>query len=194
VSRPGAIAACVLALAALGLPACGSDEDASSEAREGGPAPPGQGGEERRVTDRGVPLLPGGDNSIQAFGAEASPGDRRALARTVQAYLDARVSGRWEHACPYLTGTLRSQLARLASPGPRPSQKGCAAILAGVHPSTPASIRAQKGPIRLLSVRVEGGTGFAIYRTRRSGFYYLPVAEEKGIWKVATVNATRLLG
>lgn len=185
-----------LALAALSLAfgACGGSEPEEAETAASVAAKPAPRGERRPTNEHGVPLTPGGDNSVQAYGAEASAPERRAVARTASVYLAARTAGRWAAACPHLTGRLKRELAQLVARSPQLRGKGCAAILAAIHPTIPASIRAQRGPIRMLSVRVDENAGFAIYRSRRGEHYYLPIAREGSEWKAASVNATALLG
>jgi hypothetical protein len=195
----------LLALAAggallTGLVACGGSDREDAMRTASGTKAAGDGESElrrpqrqSRTTGRGVPLMPGGDNSIQTFGSEAPSAERRLIWRLAQSYLDARTAGRWAEACPHLTAELKRRFAELARGAPRLRRAGCGAILAAVHRTIPESIRAQRGPIGMASVRLEDDLGFAIYRAADGAFYSLPIVREGRNWKVAAVDAGRLL-
>lgn len=161
-----------------------------------GPAACGGEGKPPEVAKppRGVPLDPGGDNSVQAYGEEGGSDDRDRAARTLRAYFAAKAKGAWGRACGRLSTQVREQLAALAARSPKLKGEGCATAAPAIAQSLPVQEPQPEGAVpELRSLRVKGGAAFAIYRAA-DRFYYVPMAKEGGSWKVATLNGTTLLG
>jgi hypothetical protein len=130
-----------------------------------GPAPTTSGSlpnEGSKKPAPGVPLAKGGDNSIQTFGVEAPSADRVEAARVFQAYLDARLAGDWALACSYLSSSMKSQLVQLAGRGD--GSADCTEAMRALTQGVSKEALRNAADIRVLSMRVEGGQAFLLYR------------------------------
>jgi hypothetical protein len=175
-------ATAVLALAPA-LAGCGGGGSGSS------------GGGDRPTNALGVPLTPGGDNTIQAYGHEAGAAQRRQVAATLKEYVAARRSDDWKRACALMSPELLGDLAVIAGKSSRLEGKPCATIAALVDANLPR----QSNPTppddatpELVSLRVKGADAIAIY-TARDRFYYLPFDLDHGRWEVSELNGSALL-
>lgn len=132
--------------------------------------------------------IPGGDNSIQSFGAEASAAERDAPSAALEAYMRARAADDGQGQCAHLARAAVQPMEELLSRSPDFEGKGCAAILAALGSRSDPSLRANtmSGPIA--SLRVEGDRAFALYHGRGGTDYFIPMVKEGGEWKVATVG------
>jgi len=139
-----------------------------------------------------VPQAKGGDNSIQGFGAEASPAERLAAARVLSAYLEAYANGDAKTACALLASGVTQLLERgLSTAGG--SAVSCTQAMARLTSNITAAQRDQVARARVLSLRVGGDRAFAIYRGTGNQFLALPMAKEGGAWRVGAVAGTPLL-
>jgi hypothetical protein len=177
-----------LALAIL-LAACGGEEEprgqgASAAASEQAP----------RMTARGVPLQPGGDNSIARYGSEASAAEREAIEPMLGTFVNQRARRRWPAVCSRLSASLKAELRRLVAASKQLAGASCATILAALNPKPNPFVRDQAGEIELLSLRTEGPSAFAIYRATNEIVFYLPLQREGAGWRVGSVDAAPLLG
>lgn len=179
----------VLAACALGLGACGSST-ASTGASGGGPATVGNAHSpktaatrtERLQAGRAAPFVAAeADNSIPTFGAEAARSDRAAAEARLQAYLGARAEGDWPAACSGLSAALVRQIEVLGD------GKRCAAAYAALAGGAGAAARANPLKGRLLSLRVKGPGGFALFYGPGKQEYVMPMAREGGAWKITQV-------
>lgn len=132
--------------------------------------------------------VPGGDNSVQEFGGEASAAERAQASSTLQAYMKARAGEDHQTVCASLSKAAVKQLRDLAEAvggvGPGDS---CVAIFTAIDKQTPASARenTMTGPIS--SLRVEGDRAFALYHGTRNTDYTIPMEREGGSWKVGAL-------
>jgi hypothetical protein len=180
----------IAVLLALTASACGggdSGDSATSPAAAGGEstAPTTAGGDGGSASGF---RTPGGDNSIQEFGVEASTAEVDAATATLAAYLKARVAEDWEKDCAYLAKPAVAPLEQLAASSPRLKGKGCAAILAALASGTPRSTRANTMTGAVASLRIEGDRGFALYHGARGVDYFVPMVKEDGEWKLGTLS------
>jgi hypothetical protein len=160
-----------------------------------GPAPTSSGSlpnEGSKNPAPGVPLARGGDNSIQTFGVEAPSADRVAASRVFQAYLDARLAGDWALACSYLSGPTRTQLEQFGGQAGRGGSSDCAQVMRAFTEGVPKEVLRNAADIRVLSMRVEGGQAFLIYRDGEGLPSSVPMNEEGGAWKVAAIAGSAL--
>jgi hypothetical protein len=143
----------------------------------------GSSADERSASFR----TPGGDNSIQDFGAEADSAEIDEATAALSAYLQARAKDDWGKECAYLAKAAVAPLEQLASRSSQLKGKDCAAILAALTGSAPTSTRASTltGPVG--SLRVEGERGFALYHGAHSADYFVPMIKEDGKWKVGAI-------
>lgn len=196
--------ALLFALAALltsGLAACGSDD--SSESTGTSTVTTGASTRTEETTpdegsgsDEGSDsfLVPGGDNSIQTFGEEASSSELAEADAAVSAYLDARANSDWAAMCADLSEGAIKPLELLADRAPQFKEKGCAAILAALMGRAPAVTRVNTLTSPIAGLRVEGDRGFALYHGAKGVDYFVALAKEDGKWKVAAIAPSELLG
>jgi hypothetical protein len=178
-----------LALSAL-LIACGGEEEpgaqgAGTATREQAPA---------KATERGVPLQPGGDNSIARYGAEAPAAEREAIEPRIETFVNERARRRWPAVCSRLSAALKAELRRFVAGSKKLAGASCATILAALNPKPNPFVRDQAGEIELLSLRAKGPQAFAIYRAANETVLYLPLRREGGRWSVGSVDAAPLVG
>lgn len=161
-----------------------------------GPAPTTSGSlpnEGSKDTAPGVPLARGGDNSIQTFGVEAPSEDRIQASRVFQAYLDARLAGDWALACSYLSGPTKTQLESFGGQAQRGGRApDCAQVMEAFTAGVPKEALRTAADIRVLSMRVEGGQAFLLYKDGDDLPSSVPMNEEGGAWKVAAIAGSAL--
>lgn len=134
---------------------------------------------------------PGGDNSIQDSGREADQATFDEIAAIVHAFLDARAAGDAEESCKYLSSGITDQLLELAKQSDEIEQT-CAAIVEALTGSVPAKVRRQIAKADIGSVRVDGDSGFVLYRGAEKGVYVLPIVRENGQWRVSALAGSLL--
>lgn len=134
---------------------------------------------------------PGGDNSIQNLGHEASDAEREAASDVLEAYLQARESGDQETACANMAKIGIEQLEDLSAAVPEAKGKGCVAIFVAIDKRTPKAALANPmaGPVG--SLRIQGGLVYALFRGKNGSTYAIRMAKE-GTWGVAALAALAL--
>jgi len=187
--RPVLAGTLIAALLVVGLAACGDGEESTGGAAAAGEVTQGsqqQGGS--TAVDPNSPSaafeVPGGDNSVQRFGAEASGAERRQASVLVGGYMKAVAADDFAAQCGYLSRDSVEPLERVTDP--ESEEGGCAQALAQLRASTPGStFGAMAGPVG--SLRVEGNQGFALYHGKNGTDYVLPLKREGGVWRVASL-------
>lgn len=177
-----ALAALIAVALAASLAACGGGGDATSTAE--GP-----------TTPRGVPLTPDGDNTIQYYGKEGNPAERRQAAGTLRAYVADRAANDWKAACRLMSKELLAELRGIASKSRTLENAPCSSVANLVAANLPR--KSSKPPPdsatpKLVSFRVSGPNAIGIY-TAAGSFYYMPFDLDGGAWKVSDLNGTALL-
>lgn len=180
-------------LLALGLAACGSNSS-SSESTTGGTTaakvPPrpqeGSGGGIAQFESKG------GDNSIQQYGSEASGSEFAEASKVLHAYLDARAAGDWGAACEQLASRMTEELVRQLGAGQGGEGADCGEVLATLTAAVPRAVLREAARADVGALRVEGESGFLLFRGARDEDFFIPMAREDGGWKVAAVAASPL--
>jgi len=145
----------------------------------------GGGGEQFRVK--------GGDNSVQEFGEEAGEAEFEAAATALHNFLDARADGYWAAACSYLSDEVATSLEKLAAQADAVEATSCAEILGKLtNPAAKGALRKEARQADVGSLRVEGERSFVIYRGPDGAILAMPMAQEDGEWKVASLAGTPL--
>jgi len=178
----------LLAALALALFAASCGED---DAGAGG----GEEGEEQPVNARGVPLAPGGDNTIQRYGNEGSEAQREQAATTLTEYAAARDTGDWARACELMSSDLRAELRSLARQSSVLRGESCPTVAELVNANLPrrSSTPPPEGAApELASFRVKGADAIAIYAAGED-FYFMPFDRDAGEWMVSDLNGEALL-
>jgi hypothetical protein len=147
----------------------------------------------------GVPVIKGGDNSIQAFGTEGQGDEAGQATAGLKAYLDARASGDWQAACEAASAQLREELATMIekakTKGDAQKPEGCAETLELFFGKDPASTLQQAAQIdRVLSFRVQAdGYAYLIYEAGDQ-VKFIAMANEAGTWKPNTLEPEAFQG
>jgi hypothetical protein len=210
--------ALVAALLAFGLVACGGEDDSTSTATDAaaqGQAQNGKRGDDgssddfvpREHDDSGGGSsqyrVKGGDNSVQEFGAEAEDTERDAAARALHNFLDARAQEAWEAACSYLSTEVQESLESFAVKAQEAAAKqdkaeqfddtSCASILRRLtNPAALPELRKEAAQAAVGSLRIGGDRAFLLYTGLGDTVFAIPVVNENGDWKVATLAGTPL--
>ena len=121
------------------------------------------------------------DNSIPTFGSEAGPAQRSRARASLAAYLKARQQEDWVAACDGLSASTRAGLRKL-SKGKATCPSLIAALSKGADLSDPL-----KGP--LLSLRIQGTHGFALFYGPRGQKYVMPLRSQAGTWAPTELSA-----
>jgi hypothetical protein len=174
----------VLAIAASGC-GSGSASSAQTSSSKAGSSSPDSGGnasQEPSKEFRGK----GENGTLAKVGREASPSEREAVSSIVEESLRARAGGDWETQCDTFAASLVAELEKTAKTlGAKP---GCPDALETQAAPFPESARANTmtGPIDAL--RIKASQAFAFYHGTKGKDYVLPLIEEGGEWKVASLQ------
>lgn len=135
----------------------------------------------------------GGDNSIQEFGSEAEGSQFEQAAAALHGFLDARAAEDWGAACSYLAEGAKRPLEQLAAKAEQIEGANCAGILRRLtNPAATGELRKEAAQADVGSLRVEGDRAFVIYRGFGDSVLAIPMSEEGGEWKVASLAGTPL--
>ena len=135
----------------------------------------------------------GGDNSVQEFGAEADAPELDAAAVALHNFLDARAEGNWAAACKYMSKGVVESFEKLAEQAKQVEVTSCAGILEKItNPAAKASMKAEAEKANVGSLRIEGEQAFVIYTGIDGTVLAMPMANEGGDWKVASLAGTPL--
>lgn len=135
----------------------------------------------------------GGDNSVQEFGEEADDPEFEAAATALHDFLDARAEGNWAAACEYMSTAMIESFEKLATVAKQAEDVSCGTILAGLmNPAARQSMKTEAEQADVGSLRVEGDQSFLIYTAVGDTFLAMPMANEDGAWKVASLSGTPL--
>lgn len=135
----------------------------------------------------------GGDNSIQEFGEEADTGELDAAAAALHNFLDARAEGNWAAACNYMSKAMIESFEKLASQSKEAGDTSCGALLEKLtNPAAKSAMKAEAEKADVRSLRTEGEQAFVIYTGTEGTILAMPMANEDGEWKVASLAGTPL--
>lgn len=135
----------------------------------------------------------GGDNSVQEFGAEADTSELDAAATALHDFLDARAEGNWAAACHYMSKSVTESFEKVAAQGGAKGGTSCAATLEKlINPDAKELMKAEAAKADVGSLRIEGEHAFVIYTGTEGTVLAMPMANEGGAWKVASLAGTPL--
>lgn len=132
----------------------------------------------------------GGDNSVQDFGSEASEPEFDEAAAAVHGFFDARVRGDWEAACTYLAKDVSDSLVELTGNSKELQGEDCAGILEALSKGAPQSAFKAAAVADVGSLRIEGERAFVLYRGSGGTVFAMPMQNEGGSWKLASLAGT----
>ncbi|HET6570243.1 MAG TPA: hypothetical protein VFG58_02000 [Solirubrobacterales bacterium] len=135
----------------------------------------------------------GGDNSVQEFGKEADRQEFDEAAHALHDFLDARAEGNWAAACDYMSKAVVESFEKLAAQAKQLKDADCAAILEKLtNPAAKSAMKQEAEKADVGSLRVEGDRSFVIYEGVKGTVLAMPMANEDGDWKVASLAGTPL--
>ncbi len=135
----------------------------------------------------------GGDNSVQEFGEEAGRQEFNDAAAALHDFLDARAESNWAAACRYMSKSVVESFEKLAAQAKQLKSAGCAGILEKLtNPAAKSAMKQEAEQADVGSLRVEGDRSFVIYRGPQGAVLAMPMADEGGDWKVASLAGTPL--
>lgn len=181
-----AIAAALIAPVASGCGG-GSSSSANSGSDSSGGSTSGESSSEPSKEFVGK----GENGTLATVGKEASPAEREEVSEIVEESLEARADSDWETQCATLAAPLIVQLEKTAKTlGAKP---GCTSALEVQANRAPESARenTMTGPIDAL--RVAGPQAFAFYHGTEGDDYVMPLVEEGGEWKLASLQEQKVL-
>lgn len=132
----------------------------------------------------------GADNSLQEFGKEGSGAEFDQAAAAVHGFFDARVRGDWKAACSYLAADVTRSLKQLTGNSKKLAGADCAKTLETISEGAPQEAFIVAAEADVGSLRVEGGKAFVLYRGAQSTALAMPMVNEGGVWKVASLAGT----
>jgi hypothetical protein len=135
----------------------------------------------------------GGDNSVQEFGAEADTSELDAAATALHNFLDARAESNWAAACEYMSKGTTESFEKLAAQAKSIDDKSCASILEKLtNPAAKGAMKVEAEKANVRSLRTEGEQAFLLYTGIDGAILAMPMANEDGDWKVASLAGTPL--
>lgn len=135
----------------------------------------------------------GGDNSVQEFGEEADTTEFDAAAVALHNFLDARAEGNWAAACEYMSKAIIESFEKLAAQAKQIDDTSCSEILGKLtNPAAAQSLKEEAARANVGSLRIEGEQSFVIYTGIAGTVLAIPMANEDGAWKVASLAGTPL--
>jgi hypothetical protein len=175
-----------------GSGSAGSDDETSNGASSGGSgnftprqhSDSGGGSEQFRTK--------GGDNSIQDYGEEGDASELDAAASTLHNFLDARAAGDPAAACEYMSKAIIESFKQLAAQSKQTNvDTSCAGLLETLtNPAAKQSMQAEADAADVHSLRIEDERAFVIYTGIGGTVFAMPMANEDGAWKVASIAGT----
>jgi hypothetical protein len=131
----------------------------------------------------------GGDNSVQEFGEEAGSSEFDAAATALHNFLDARAEGNWAATCDYVSKNIIESVEKLAAKAKGIEDKSCAGILEKLtNPAAKPAMKAEAEQANVRSLRTEGEQAFVLYTGPDGKIFSMPMANEAGAWKVASLS------
>lgn len=130
-------------------------------------------------------LIPGGDNTVQLTGREATVAEREQASKVIHAWMRARAAEDWKADCSYLSRKFARLLTLDANRVTAGKVKTCPQALEYFGENASGDlVNNLDGPI--VSLRARGKTGFAQYHGNDGEDWIVPMNEEAGKWLVAT--------
>jgi hypothetical protein len=174
----GTIAALSALLLSLAVAACSGSENSHEPATRTG---------QLRIRGEGVERFrkPGGDNSLQGYGHEASRADLARAARAVHGYLVAWVEEDWPSACSLGSSELHQVLERASELSPETRGQGCVKTIREVASGEPplAKTAYEATDMKAEGLRQEGNFGYLFFYLGKTA-YQQEVFREDGRWGV----------
>lgn len=135
----------------------------------------------------------GGDNSVQEFGEEADAKEFDAAAVALHNFLDARAEGNWAAACQYMSKGVVESFEKVTAQAKGVGDTSCGGILEKLtNPAAAQLMKEEAAKANVGSLRIEDEQAFVIYTGIDGTVLAMPMANENGEWKVASLAGTPL--
>jgi hypothetical protein len=135
----------------------------------------------------------GGDNSVQEFGEEADSEEFDEAAVALHNFLDARAEGNWAAACQYMSKAVTESFEKLAARAKKIDDTSCGGVLEKLtNPGAAQLMKEEAAKANVGSLRIEDEQAFVIYTGIDDMVLAMPMANEDGDWKVASLAGTPL--
>jgi hypothetical protein len=139
-------------------------------------------------------LVPGGDNVVQTFGNEATPGEREQASRVLALWMRARAAQDWKKDCSYFSRAYKHSLvAKDATRVTHGKVKTCPQALEYfghlASGSYENNFTGDIDSLRVGEVEKVGGNellpAYAQYHGTDGKDWVIPLQREDGVWKIA---------
>jgi hypothetical protein len=133
-----------------------------------------------------------GPASIVKFGKPAPTSELEAASKVLSENLEARASGDFAGQCSSLTGAAQGEIVGSTNPGKRTAE--CPKKLEELASPLKSTeeVRADTLDAPIDELRVKGSEAFALYHGNDGKNYAMPLTQEEGTWKVASIVATEI--
>lgn len=220
--KAAALVLVLLAALALALAGCGGGDDegesagqttqaaepgqgsGGSDKEPGGKPDGGNGGGGGGEPPSETPKDPDpGGGSIEDFGQEATPEQRRQMIRAVKSYFGALADRDPAGACEWVASTAKEQIAQLFEQARRqgadanqgqlpPEGEECEFFLQYAANNFSSKGAPKFDKIKWIKFRVDGDQGFAIYKLPPRGKLFQATVLEDGGWRVGAIDGSPL--
>lgn len=131
------------------------------------------------------------DSPLLKFGEEGTTAELEEAGETVRGFFIARADEDFDGACAPLAKQILNRLERLAVNSTDLEDTSCAAFLDAFLELTPQE-RADSQIVDAGSLRRKGKQGYLIYSGEDDTVYAMPLKEEAGEWKLASLSSEEL--
>jgi hypothetical protein len=185
-------------LTALLLVGCGGSDHGGSTGGQSAAAPTPAGNQQTKPTGAGQETsgagsgdtkrkreshFEGGEKEVEEFGSEAQGSAKDEVLATERSYLSAIATKSYQGACARLAPAVTGSLQKMV----KGSDAGCGAILPRLLSPTSAAVARQQLQGEVVRVRVEGKQAFVVFHAPGARLWTLPLSNQGGGWKVATL-------
>ena len=128
-------------------------------------------------------------SALLDFGEEGSSDEREAATEAVRSFFGARSRKDWPAACAQLSQAMLAKIEHLATSATSLADKSCPSFLGaftslGARESRESTVVEDGG-----SLRQQGAKGFLIYYGAGKVVYAMPLSNEDGAWKLASLSS-----
>jgi hypothetical protein len=131
------------------------------------------------------------DSPVLDFGEEGDEAEMEAAADVVRGFYLARAHEDWAAACAQVGDAMLAKIEHLAISATELKDKSCPAFLEAFTRLSAAE-RRESTIVDAGSLRQQGGKAFLIYYGAKEIVYAMPLSEQGGAWKVASLSSERL--
>lgn len=131
------------------------------------------------------------DSSLLDFGEEGSDSELKEAVKAVHGFFLARSREDWQTSCAQLSQAMLAKIEHLATSATDLADKSCPSFL-GAFTSLSEQERRESTVVDAADLRQQGDHGFLIYFGAHEVVYAMPLSQEGGSWKLASLSSKRL--